>query len=256
MNKIGLKLYTTNMGYFREIIRLYKLKVFDYIELYVVPYDNDDLFDSNFRYWFNIKHELNIPFVIHCAHSMHGFNLSEIDFNNYLIFSEAVEYYEMLESDKMIIHPGVSGDIEITIKSINSLKSLFPHVNLLVENKPSFTLTDDICIGSCPYEISKIINECEIGFVLDIGHAVKYAIDKNTNHICILEIFKTLEPDMIHVSDVKLDVKYDEHLHIGDGDLDFNEILDMFQCDITVETLKDSMDDLMDFEKDVKCLKN
>ena len=71
MYKIGLKLWNTNTDfYLSEAQKLFEKKVFDYIELYIVP-NNLDKLDK----W----KKLNIPFDIHAPHYAHGMNLSKKD---------------------------------------------------------------------------------------------------------------------------------------------------------------------------------
>ena len=71
MYKIGLKLWSINTDYYYdEAIRLYKDGVFDYIELYVVPNSTDSIVKWK---------KLNIPFIIHCPHFAHGFNMAKVE---------------------------------------------------------------------------------------------------------------------------------------------------------------------------------
>ncbi len=71
MYKIGLKLWSRNTDYYYdEAIRLYNDGVYDYIELYVVPNMTDTI-----EKW----KKLDIPFIVHCPHFAHGFNLAKIE---------------------------------------------------------------------------------------------------------------------------------------------------------------------------------
>lgn len=71
MYKIGLKLWSINTDYYYdEAIRLYNDGVYDYIELYVVPNMTDTI-----EKW----KKLDIPFIVHCPHFAHGFNLAKIE---------------------------------------------------------------------------------------------------------------------------------------------------------------------------------
>lgn len=71
MYKIGLKLWSRNTDYYYdEAIRLYNDGVYDYIELYVVPNTTDTI-----EKW----KKLDIPFIVHCPHFAHGFNLAKIE---------------------------------------------------------------------------------------------------------------------------------------------------------------------------------
>lgn len=254
--RLGLKLWSTNDNYIDEAIRLFKLGVYSYVELYCVP----NSYEKNIRLWDELKNICKIPFIIHCAHSMHGFCLSipEKTETNRVLFEEAVAYYNKLDAEYIILHPGVFGTAEETVLQ---LKSLIKHTDInsskiLIENKPRITLTSDACIGANPKELAFIKNECGLGFILDIPHAIKYAIGVNQDWEKVLKEFMMLSPEILHISDAFLSHEKDEHLHIGDGEFDFNKIFSICQANnITIETNKDSNMSLSDFEKDVLLLK-
>ncbi len=66
--EFGLKLWSINTDYYlAEARRLYEKGVYSYIELYAVPHTLEHI-----EKW----KKLDIPFVIHCPHSAHGFNLA------------------------------------------------------------------------------------------------------------------------------------------------------------------------------------
>jgi sugar phosphate isomerase/epimerase len=254
--RLGLKLWSTNDNYIDEAIRLFKQGVYSYIELYSVP----NSYKKNVELWNNLRSEYSIPFVIHGAHSMHGFCLSlpEKTETNRVLFEEAVAYYNQLDAEYIILHPGVFGTAEETVLQLKSLikQTAINSSKILIENKPRITLTSDACIGANPKELAFIKNECGLGFVLDIPHAIKYAIGVNQDWKKVLEEFMFLSPKVLHVSDAFLSHEKDEHLHIGDGEFDFKKIFSTCQADnITIETNKDSNVSLSDFEKDVLLLK-
>ncbi len=257
MHRLGLKLWSTNDNYIDEAIRLFKQGVYSYIELYSVP----NSYKKNVELWNNLKSKYKIPFIMHCAHSMHGFSLSvsEKAESNKVLFEEAVTYYNQLDAEYLILHPGVFGTAKETVLQLKTLikeHSSMDSSRILIENKPRITLTSDVCIGSNPKELSFIKNECGLGFILDIPHAIKYAIGVNQDWNKVLEEFMLLSPKVLHVSDAFLSHEKDEHLHIGDGEFDFKKIFSICQAkNITIETNKDSNVSLSDLEKDVLLLK-
>ena len=248
----GLKLWSTNNYYQKEAINLYQKGYFDYIELYSVPESIE---------YITTWTEVNIPYIIHAPHSMHGFNLSITDNNekNCRYFELAYEYFKKLKAEYLIFHPGVNGELSNTIINFNKILNLFKikeRTKILIENKPLITLTDDPCVGSSPDEISRILNECNVGFVLDITHAVKYSIAADKKWEKTLGDFMKLKPSVIHVSDALMSHPKDEHLHIGSGDFNFEEIFSICNSDyITLETVKDSKENLEDFKEDIIKLK-
>jgi len=251
-SELGLKLWATNTYYNDAINSLWNNKIFDYIELYVVPETCEYI-----KFW--AKKE--IPYVIHCAHSKHGFNLSikDREKNNKILFKEAIEYFDKLKANYLILHPGVMGDLNETIRQLKLLlkeNNIEDTTKILVENKPLITLNDEPCIGSSPEDILLIKSNCNTGFCLDIIHCIKYSIGKNLAQNIILNKFMNIKPDIIHISDAFTNHLKDEHLHLGEGNLNFKEIFSICKARyITLETEKNSKNSLSDFEKDIIHLK-
>lgn len=252
MIEIGLKLWSSNTGtYLEQAKQLYEQKIIDYVELYVVPGSTKSI-----SVWQNSK----FPYVIHCAHSMHKFNLSFQDSmaHNRLLFDEAIQYFKALGAHAIIVHPGVLGTVETTTAQLNMLLDEHDlHGELVfVENKPAITLTGSKTVGSSPVEIKRILDECNVGFVLDVTHAIKYAIKTQVEWTTVLRDFMAFSPQMLHVSDGHMDEPHDEHLHIGSADFDFEEIFRICKTErVSIETKKDSTENLNDFKIDVQTLK-
>ncbi len=252
MTEWGVKLWSTNTDHYLPAAEeLYHQKQIDYIELYTVPGSL-----SSLPAW----KKSGVPFVIHCAHSMHKFNLSlpEQYSLNKILLNEAYIYQQELDASAIIIHPGVLGSYKETIRQIGSLATeigISPR-HLLLENKPYITLTDDRTAASSPKEIEKILAATGTGFVLDITHAVKYAIAVRKNIWAVLSDLQKFDPDILHISDAHLNTPHDEHLHIGRGEFNFKKI---FSCcsaqKISIETVKDNRYNLNDFLCDVLTLK-
>jgi deoxyribonuclease-4 len=252
MTKLGLKLWSVNVGsYLQEAERLFNNHIIDYVELYSVPETI-----ANILHW----KKCSFPIVIHAAHSMHKFNLSDpakADFNRKL-FSEAVHFFKELSAMGIILHPGVSGSVEETIIQLKELISEngIKAENVLVENKPFLTLTGGLCVGSDPDAIRKIRELCGVGMVLDTTHAIKYAIAAKKPWQQVLKDFMQLKPNFLHVSDATFEHPKDEHMHIGSGEFDFREIFSICKAEfISIETNKDSSENLDDFIFDVKRLR-
>ncbi len=252
MTEWGVKLWSINTDhYLPAAVELYHQKQIDYIELYTVPGSL-----SSLSAW----KKCGMPFVIHCAHSMHQFNLSlpEQYAHNKTLLNEAYIYQQELDASAIIIHPGVLGSYKETIKQVLSLtKELnIPSHHLLLENKPYITLTDDRTAASSPKEIEEILAATGTGFVLDITHAIKYAIAVDKDIWAVLSDLQKLDPDILHISDAHLNTPHDEHLHIGKGEFDFKKIFSYCSAQkISIETVKDSRYNLDDFLSDVLPLK-
>jgi len=248
MKKYGLKLWSTNTNYLKEAVRLYKEQEFDYIELFSVS----DSFDEYSHYW----QGLEIPFVIHAPHFRSGVNLAKKEnrLRNIKLVGEAQKYADFLKADEIIIHPGIAGEINETVRQIYEINDK----RLLVENKPYYALDDNlICIGASPDEIKYIIDNCQVGFCLDIGHSLCAARGLEKDPATMLNEFMSFNPVIFHITDGDMNSVYDNHWHIGWGNYDFIKILNILPADarLTVETDKDSRENLKDYEQDVNRLK-
>lgn len=250
MHKLGLKLWSTNIdNYLSESLNLYKQDFFDYIELYVVPNSINTL--SKWK-------SSDIPFIIHAPHFAHGMNLSKIDCleNNIKLYKETKLFADELNVKYIIFHPGIEGNIEETVRQLN----IIDDNRILIENKPYKALPcmgGDFCTGSKIEEINYVINNTKCGFCLDIGHATAAANFFNLNPYKYLLDFINLNPNMYHLSDTKVDSVFDSHLHFGQGTLDINQVLNLIpnKSIITIETNKNSKENLDDFVEDINYLR-
>ncbi len=251
--KIGLKLWSINTdAYYQEAARLYKQGVFDYIELYVVPGSLPALDKWQ-------KHEA--PFIIHAPHFAHGFNLAkaEREDSNQTIYQEVKQFADGLNALYIIFHGGIDGDPQEAARQLAALHE----PRALIENKPFVALPNrmggNFCRGAKPEEIKLIMDTAHCGFCLDFGHAVCAAAALGEDPYRFIAQLAKLQPKMFHLSDV-LDMKspYDKHPHLGTGQLDIarlkREILPS-DAKISVETDKDSKNNLDDFIKDVTWLR-
>lgn len=251
MHKIGLKLWNINTDYYYdEAIRLYNDKIFDYIELYVVP-GHLDLIDK----W----KKIGVPFDIHAPHFAHNMNLSKKEYerDNYTKYIEVREYADSLNASVIVFHGGINGDYRETARQIKN----FNDSRILIENKPYQPLRmteDNKCVGSKYEEIKYIMEESGCGFCLDIGHAICSANSQGMEQYSYIEKLVSLNPKRIHLSDIDTTSKYDQHLNYGKGNLDFNQILSIIpkNINITIETIKPSKTSLDDYKFDSTFLRN
>lgn len=253
MYKRGLKLWSINTDcYYNEAIRIYNDNVFDYIELYIVP--------ETLEYLSKWK-ELKIPFIIHCPHFAHGFNMAkqEKQENNRKIFDEVQKYADELDAKYIVIHGGIDGDIRETAIQL----AFFNEPRALIENKPFIALPNkmggEFCRGYNIEEIKTVQEISGCGFCLDFGHAICAANSLKQKPYSYVKRFLKLNPKMFHLTDIEdITSVYDSHPHLGTGQLDFKRIFDMIPDEsyITFETIKNSKENLNDFVEDMKWLKN
>ena len=258
--KIGLKLWSVNTdAYLREARRLYAEKVFDYLELYVVPGTLETL-----PLWNALREEMNLPFIIHAAHSFHGVNLADAANSaaNKKSFDETKRFADILGAGKIIVHGGwrpEDGEPAAAVAHlIAQLKSLADE-RFLIENKPYLPINNlpRRLVGSTPDEIRSVLAATGCGFCLDIGHAVASANAHAADWRAWLADFLSLRPAMFHLSDIHADSNIDQHLHFGTGTLPLAEVVSMLprDADVSIETKRDSADNLNDFAKDAECLR-
>lgn len=248
----GLKLWSTDTNtYFDEAKQLYDQKVFDYIELFIVP----DTFSSISRW-----KSLDIPYVIHTAYFTFGFNLADRDnaSENLKIYQEVKAFSDELDCKYIIFHGDVDGPVEETIRQL----SAFDEKRALIENKPyvayEYLENEHRCIGHSPEEIQQIKEQAGCGFCLDFGHAICSANSHKRNVYEYCRQFNRLNPQMYHFTDSKdIASPYDDHSHLGKGEMDLEVISEMIpdKAWVTVETKKDSADNLNDFIEDMSVLK-
>lgn len=253
MYKIGLKLWSINTDcYYDEAIRLYKDGVFDYVELYVVPNSTDTI-----GKW----KKLNIPFIIHCPHFAHGFNMAKVEKkeSNLKIYKQVKMFADELSAKYIIFHGGIDGNAEETAKQLAS----FNDPRALIENKPMVALPNkmggEFCRGYNPDEIRLIKEVAKCGFCLDFGHAICSANSQGKDVYEYCREFLQFEPNMFHLTDNKdITSPYDTHLHLGTGTLDIDKIKKMLPNDaiVTLETDKLSKENLDDFIGDSKCMRS
>ncbi|MGC8770404.1 MAG: TIM barrel protein [Brevinematia bacterium] len=248
MYKIGLKLWSINENYINEAIRLYEDGYYDYVELYAVP----DSYDRFANLWKKLK----APFVIHAPHFGSGLNFSikeQLETNRKYAF-ESFKFADLLKADKIIFHPGVNGDIEESIKQINSMRD----DRMVIENKPYLGNGENLfSIGSTPEEIKFILDSTNISFCLDFGHAICSANAHKREVFGFIKEFLSLSPVMFHLTDGDFNGVYDSHLHYGDGSFPIDKLTSFVPegAMITNESVKNYTDKLDDFVNDVLFLR-
>lgn len=248
MYRYGLKLWSTNANYIGEASRLYEKGIYQYIELYSVP--------GSYAEYIGIWKGLKIPFVIHAAHFRGGMNLAkpEAESKNRILIKEAQQFADSLQSDKIIVHPGIDGEINETARQLK----LVNDKRILVENKPYHALDDElICNGTSPEEIKLVMETAGVGFCLDIGHAICSANAHRQEQYGFIDKFLKLHPSLYHFTDGDVKAIYDDHRHINQGNYDIKALLARIPANaqLTIETLKASPNSLADFEEDVLALK-
>ena len=247
--KLGLKLWSDNTdAYLREAMKLYARKVFDYLEIYFVPSS-----EATAAEW----KATGIPCIVHAPHSRHGVNLAAADHEPYNreTFAAVRKFADALSSPYIIAHGGALGSVAEIVRQLK----LIGDPRILIENKPYLPIdrSNIKLAGSTPEEIAEIIAGANCEFCLDVGHMVASANAHAVDWRDYFKAFLSLKPKMYHLSDLQADSDIDQHLHFGDGSLPIREIVSRLPSDafVSIETKRDSDDNLNDFQGDVEWLR-
>ena len=252
--QLGLKIWSHNVGYKNDAVRLYNESFFKYIEIFALPGSAKD-YGS---YWKG----LNIPYIVHAPHFVQGLNFSkkELFLSNMQMVNDTQRFADILNASKIIFHPGIGGSYEESARQIKSINDS----RIIIENKPykiivpkSNPVSYRICVGYSPEQIEYIVKTAKVGFCLDIGHAICAANGLGMEKFQFLEEFINLSPEMFHISDGEANGFIDKHYNIGNGSYDFEKIFSYLPDNsmITLETEKSSFDNLDDFVIDVLKIK-
>jgi sugar phosphate isomerase/epimerase len=106
-----------------------------------------------------------------------------------------------------------------------------------------------------PAEIAELMEDLDIGFILDVGHAAGAAFLKGIPQEEYLRSMLALNPSMLHLSDTRFigvtpEDYQDGHLHLGHGDIDWMMVLrnistkDIFATLETSNTVQAKLEDI------------
>lgn len=204
--KVGLKLWSINIDLIDQAIQLIDEKIFDYIELFVIP--NSDI--KPFL--------IDVPYIIHIPHHKFGVNIGDGTIKNYNLqkINESIIWANELNAKYLILHAG-HGSMQ---HATDLLRGMADN-RFLIENMPKVGLNDEDMIGYSPAQIEELIEDSDMGLCLDFGHAVKAAISLGVDYKEYVNDFLQFKPKVFHVSDGTLKEEKDEHMNLGDGEYDF-----------------------------------
>lgn len=252
MPKIGLKLWSTNLNYISVARDLFARKVFDYIELFIVPGSLETIVRWK---------ELGVPYILHAPHSVAGFNPADpsIRDSNLGIVKQVDAFFLALSPAFVIFHPGLDGDQREALFQFRSFEDMVPlmYSKVVIENKPQVGLRGERCLGASPEEMRFLLNGTERGFCFDFGHAVCYAVAAGKDWKEVVAEFLMLDPAVYHLCDGFFSIK-DAHEHLGSGEFDLSYLIGLVRKDkyLTLETKKDNPDTLDDFVQDVEKMRS
>jgi len=203
--KFGLKLWSINTDLIDQAVHLIDEKIFDYIELMVIP-------DSEIKPFL-----IDVPYIIHIPHEKFGVNIGDPAVKEFSLqmINESIAWADQLNAKHLILHAG-HGSMQHATDLLRELSDS----RLLIENMPKVGLGGEAMIGYSHEQIEELIGDRDIGLCLDFGHAVKAAVSLVVDYKEYVKGFMGLEPRVFHVSDGILSEERDDHLGIGDGEYD------------------------------------
>ena len=243
--KFGLKLWSINTDLIDQAVHLIHEKVFDYIELMVIP-------DSEITPFL-----VDVPYIIHVPHEKFGVNIGDPAAKEYTLqmINESITWADQLNAKHLVLHAGHG-----SMKHATYLLREVSDSRLLIENMPKVGLGGEAMIGYSPAQIEELIRDGDMGLCLDFGHAVKAAVSLVVDYKEYVKGFMGLEPRMFHVSDGILSEERDEHLGIGDGEYDLRFLMGFVSRSgsrlVTVETPRKVEGELGENVKNTYKLKN
>ncbi|SDF57927.1 deoxyribonuclease-4 [Methanolobus vulcani] len=246
--KFGLKLWSINTNLVDQAVSLIDSKIFDYIELFVVPGSTIEFFS------------IDIPYVIHIPHDTFGVNIgdSSLDRHSLKLINESINWADSLDAKYIILHPGYG-----SLEHASCFLSKISDPRLLIENMPKIGLGGELMIGYSSAQIEYLIGDNEMGLCLDLAHAVKGAVSLGIDYKSYIKEFMNLDPRMFHISDGTLNVETDQHLNIGEGEYDFSFMQQCIDSSstgfVTMETPRINLgslaEDILNLER-LRCILN
>jgi len=205
--KIGLKLWSKNKDLIGEANRLINEKIFHYIELFYVPGTEIKPFFGH-----------DIPYIVHIPTENFGVNIGDKTKKefNLEIMNTCIKLANRLNAKYIIQHADYG--------SIKDAKNLLKEVHderIVIENMAKVGINGKKMIGYGPAQLKELMDIGNFGFCLDLGHAAKASVSMGRDYKEYINELLKLKPYMFHISDCDLKTEIDNHLNIGDGELDF-----------------------------------
>lgn len=243
--KFGLKLWSTNYNLLNKAKELVEKDIFQYIELTPIPNTKIAPFIG-----------YNLPYIIHITTEKHGLNISDKEKAelNLKTIDNCIEWADRLNAKYLILHPGF-GLIDNAMEFLNNIDDK----RILIENMPKVGLNDEKMVGYLPEQVRELMDD-KFGLCLDLNHGIKAAVSLRRPYKEFIKEFLESNPKMFHISDGRLNNEKDEHLNIGEGDYDFEFLMDCLKKTkskyVTLETPRRNQETLEADIKNINALKN
>ncbi len=244
--KFGLKLWSKNKDLMRETSKLINEKFFHYVELFYVPETEIKPF---------LEHD--IPYIVHLPTEKYGLNIGDKTKKefNLKIINTCIKLADKLNAKYIIQHADYG--------SLDDAKNLLKEVHderIVIENMPKVGINGEKMLGYEPKQLKELMSVGDFGFCLDFCHATKASVSMGKDYKEYINGLLKLKPDMFHISDCDLKTEIDEHLNIGEGEIDFGFlrecVLRVGSRYVTLETPRRDMNSLDENLRNLGKLRN
>ncbi len=183
-------------------------EIADFIEVYIP-------FSDSYKKFRNI----DVPITIHAPHQEDGFNPGnkKIENKNKKLLMNAIDAADYLSSERIVVHGGIevreesSNDALEFLKRIGDDRMLIE--NLILEKNTTY-------LFARPEDMALALEKTGFGLCLDFNHARLTSQFLGEDYKLFIKKFRKFKPKYFHVSDGKMDVAKDMHMHLGDGNVD------------------------------------
>lgn len=260
MRQFGLKIHSgtflKNPDFIRCVCALAEQKQIDFIEIYAFP-DTFNETGSGLRRIFN-----GLPVFIHAPHSDEGFDPSNtaLKKQNAALFKEACRFADIFDASEIVVHPGIGHSLPALEEAMRQIKALNQNDGrIVIENMPPFADCDGkfLMNGCYPLDLVYLTAETRAGFLLDMANAACVAAYIKLAPVPFITQLMKVKPVRLHLSDGRLGLTQDLHLHLGQGDYPLKEMLAVTdELPITLETGRGLPTDIAPFQADLTFLKH
>lgn len=222
--KVGIKLYPQRLEYGQQF-----KDTADFFEVMVL---------SGFKYepFLNLGKELSV----HIPHCEHGFNIADKSKKqfNIGILNNCLEVADRLKSDKVVLHPGIiENDNCSEENSFHFLDDFRSENRILIENL-CYQTRGFKHVGFSFEQVKKISDEFKFGICMDFAHAATVAHNLGFDYKEYIKKFMKLSAHYFHLSDLFVESGKDQHLNLGEGNMNVDFIKSLIKSDdyVALET--------------------
>ncbi len=247
--QLGIKLWSSNENSFPKCLELLEKNIFDYVEMYVVP--GQKLVNELKK--FN-SHEV----ILHGPSYNHSFNIIDKNKNYFKGLKSVLEISNMVESKKVIFHPGIINNetipdpLSLTILHVEEIQAM--GIEVILENVPHIGIDGKTKLVAAEFNEFKLLKKkTDAQTCIDVAHTIASANIFKENPLHYFEKFLELNPMMIHLCDGDYNSTIDRHLGFNKGNFPLVEIIKRIPDKIKI-SLETPKEDFVNLSSDIQNL--